>query len=80
MNYGLYMELLKQYKPGVYIIMEAAQEHQMAESKRLHRGPSLSGSEGARSTHKVILFFHIRELFRRLGSVYFSKSLFFSFI
>lgn len=33
MNYSLYMKLLQQYKPGVHIIMEEAQESQMAQSK-----------------------------------------------
>lgn len=37
MNYGLYMELLEQYKPGVHIIMEAAQEHQMADPNTTSR-------------------------------------------
>jgi len=38
MNYPLYMQLLQKYKPGVHMIMEAASEHQMAQSKSYIEG------------------------------------------
>ncbi len=33
LNYELYMELLEQYKPGSFLVMEAAKEYQMLEAK-----------------------------------------------
>ncbi|MCJ1222053.1 sugar phosphate isomerase/epimerase family protein [Paenibacillus polymyxa] len=45
MNYALYMELLEQYKPGVHIIMEAAQEHEMAQSKRYIEGHRIAAQK-----------------------------------